>query len=318
MTLMQLRIGLLSLALAAAAFSQVKLKQSSDRISVDIDGKPFTEFFVGSDVPKPYLHPLRAASGKIVTRSFPMDVVAGEAKDHPHHRGLWFTHGLLNQYDFWANEKNQKGAGANGRGIVITRRVTEVKGGKKKGTVSANFAWQDLKGQTLLDETRTMTFHSHPTERWIDFDITLTAAAPVTFGDTKEGTFAIRLTTDLEEKHTGKMRTADGKIGEKAVWGKRSPWVDYAGTVAGEPLGVAIFDHPANPRHPTYWHSRGYGLFAANPFGIHDFENDKTKSGDLALAAGEKLRFRYRVVIHPGDAEAAKLADHYQKWSTAK
>ena len=97
MTLMQLRIGLLSLALAATAFSQVKLKQSSDRISVDIDGKPFTEFFVGSDVPKPYLHPLRAASGKIVTRSFPMDVVAGEAKDHPHHRGLWFTHGLLNQ-----------------------------------------------------------------------------------------------------------------------------------------------------------------------------------------------------------------------------
>jgi hypothetical protein len=88
--------------------------------------------------------------------------------------------------------------------------------------------------------------------------------------------------------------------------------------VAGEALGVAIFDHPANPRHPTYWHSRGYGLFAANPFGIRDFERDKTKSGDLALAAGEKLRFRYRVVIHPGDAEAAKLADNYKKWAAAK
>ena len=318
MTVMHFRLGLLALALAASSLAQVKLKQTTDRISVEIDGKPFTEFFIGTDVPKPYLHPLRSAGGKNVSRSFPMDVVEGEAKDHPHHRGLWFTHGLVNEIDFWANEKNQKGAGTNGRGLVVTRRITAVESGKKKGTIGANFAWQDLKGNTLLDEVRTMTFYSHPTERWIDFDITLTAAAPVTFGDTKEGMFAIRLSTELEEKHTGKMRTADGKIGEKAVWGKRSPWVDYAGTVGGEALGVAIFDHPSNPRHPTYWHSRSYGLFAANPFGVHDFENDKTKNGEMKLAPGEKLRFRYRLVIHPGDADSAKLADNYKKWAVAK
>lgn len=315
---MQVRIGLLALALCVCAGAQVKVKQASDRISIEIDGKPFTEFFVGSDVPKPYLHPLRTAQGKVITRSFPMDTVEGEAKDHPHHRGLWFTHGLVNDYDFWANEKNQKGAGKNGRGVVITRRITAVESGKKTGTVGASFAWQDTKGNTLLEEARTMTFYSHPTERWIDFDITLTATTPVTFGDTKEGTFALRLATDLEEKHSGKMRSAEGKTGEKEVWGKRSPWVDYAGTIGEEALGVAIFDHPSNPRYPTYWHSRSYGLFAANPFGVHDFENDKSKNGEMKLAAGEKVRFRYRVVIHPGDAQSAKLAEAHKKWAAAK
>ena len=152
----------------------------------------------------------------------------------------------------------------------------------------------------------------------MDFDVTLTAAEKVTFNDTKEGTFAIRLATELEEKHSGKMRNAEGAIGEKNVWGKRSPWVDYAGTVGGEQLGVAIFDHPTNPRHPTYWHSRSYGLFAANIFGVRDFESDKSKDGKLELEAGKSLRFRYRVVIHPGDSDSAGLAAQFKKFSAMK
>lgn len=313
---MQLR--LLFLALSVACLAQVQIKQSPDRVSVSIDGKPFTDFFVGADAVKPYLHPLRSATGKIVTRSYPMETVAGEAKDHPHHRGLWITHGLVNEVDFWANEKNQKGAGKAGRGTIVTKRITAVESGKKKGTIGATFEWQDPTGKGLLTEQRTMTFYSHPTQRWIDFDVTLTALDEVTFGDTKEGMFAIRLATDLEEKHSGKMRSAEGKEGEKAVWGSRSPWVDYAGTLEGEKVGLAILDHPTNPRHPTYWHSRGYGLFAANPFGVRDFERDKTKSGDLKLAKGGALRFRYRLIIHPGDATEAKIAEEFTKYSKVK
>src|SRR6188768_4129953 len=213
---MQLR--LLFFAMSVACVAQVRIKQSPDRVSVSIDGKPFTDFFVGAEAVKPYLHPLRTATGKIVTRSYPMETVAGEAKDHPHHRGLWITHGLVNEVDFWANEKDQKGAGKAGRGTIITKRITAVESGKKKGTIGATFEWQDPTGKGLLTEQRTMTFYSHPTQRWIDFDVTLTALDEVTFGDTKEGMFAIRLATDLEEKHTGKMRSADGKEGEKAVW----------------------------------------------------------------------------------------------------
>src|SRR6185436_4140537 len=111
---------------------------------------------------------------------------------------------------------------------------------------------------------------------------------------------------------------AEGKTGEKEVWGKASPWVDYAGTMDGEAIGIAIMDHPTNPRHPTYWHSRAYGLFAANIFGLHDFYNDKSKDGSLELKKGGTLRFRYRVMIHSGDAAAAKIADQYQKFASMK
>ena len=317
-----------ALILAIAPLSaQVEFKSGSDRIEVKIDGKPFTTLFYGGDATKPYLHPLRSATGKIVTRGYPMDMIDGEAKDHVHHRGLWFTHGDVNGIDFWANEKSQrpvagstkkKGPEPVEKGVVLIRKVAEVKGGKKSGTLSLLFDWQDLTGKTLLKENRVMTFYSGPTDRVMDFDVTLTAAEKVTFNDTKEGTFAIRLATELEEKHSGKMRNAEGAIGEKNVWGKRSPWVDYAGTLGGEQLGIAIFDHPTNPRHPTYWHSRSYGLFAANIFGVRDFESDKSKDGKLELEPGKSLRFRYRVVIHPGDADSAGLAAQFKKFSAMK
>jgi hypothetical protein len=169
-----------------------------------------------------------------------------------------------------------------------------------------------------------MTFYNEPKTRTIDFDITLTAREKVTFGDTKEGTFALRLASALEEPRagapappppTGHIVDSQGREGEKQVWGKRADWADFSGVVDGESLGIAIFDHPSNPRHPTWWHARSYGLFAANIFGLHDFENDKSKDGSLTLAPGETLRFRYRVVIHPGDVQGAHVARLYKDYS---
>ena len=121
-----------------------------------------------------------------------------------------------------------------------------------------------------------------------------------------------------EDKKVGRMVNAEGAETEKNVWGKRSPWVDYSGPVNGETVGVAIFDNPANPRFPTYWHSRAYGLFAANPFGVRDFTADKTRDGSLTVTPGQPLDFRYRVVIHPGDARAARIADLYREWAPGK
>jgi hypothetical protein len=253
-----------------------------------------------------------------------MELVEGERRDHPHQRGLWFSHGDVNGYDFWANESSQKNAK---KGRILLKRIVDLKDGKKSGTIVATFEWLDPRGNTLLVETRRMVFYAEPSLRTIDFDFTLTAVPKVTFGDTKEGTFAIRLAPSLEEdpkgapatpKRTGLMRNAAGATTEKQVWGKRSPWVDYSGEVDGEKLGVAIFDHPGNPRHPTYWHSRGYGLFAANPFGVRDFENDKSKDGSLAIEAGQSVRFRYRVIIHPGDFQTAAIAGQYQRYAKTK
>jgi hypothetical protein len=312
-------------ALGLPLAGQVKITQSSDRISVDIDGKPFTALFVGAGANKPYLHPLRSASGKIVTRSFPMEMVEGERRDHPHHRGLWFAHGDVNGIDYWTNENSQKRA-ITGR--IALRKVSDLKNGKKSGGFTAEFDWLDPAGNPLLTETKRIVFQAEPNLRTIDFDITLEpAGSKVKFGDTKEGTFAMRLAAGLEEdpkgapgspKRTGRMVNAEGATGEREVWGKRSRWVDYFGEVDGEKLGVAILDHPANPRHPTYWHVRGYGLFAANPFGAREFERDQTKDGSLTIEAGQKLRFRYRVIIHPGDARSADIAARWAAYGKTK
>ncbi|MGO4880015.1 MAG: PmoA family protein [Bryobacteraceae bacterium] len=312
-----------AILLAVPLAAQVRIAQHGiEYITVEIAGKPFTQFFIGPEVNKPYLHPLRSASGKIVTRGYPMEDLPGESHDHPHHRGLWFSHGDVNGYDFWGNE------GRGGKfGRIVLVKVDDLSSGKDSGTISATFNWCDPAGKPLLTEARHMIFYNQPKLRTIDFDITLTAIEKVTFGDTKEGTFALRVVSGLEEPRshapaepprTGHIVDSLGREGEKQVWGKRADWVDFYGTVDGEPLGIAMFDYPANPRHPTWWHARGYGLFAANIFGLHDFENDKSKNGSLTLAPGESLRFRYRVIIHPGNDRSAHIAKLYADYSAGR
>ena len=289
----------------APAFGQVKFDRQADRIAVSMDGKAFTTFYWGGDAPKPYLHPLRTASGKIITRGFPMEQIQGETHDHPHHRGLWFTHGEVSGANFWMNEKGYK---PEESGRIVPKGEPTAQGDK----IHALFEWQKPDGKPLLTEDRTMTFSGKGDLRTIDFDVSFTALDMVKWGDTKEGFFAIRLADKLTEKSgSGKMVNAAGATGMKNVWGKPSPWVDYSGELDGEKLGIAIFDHPKNFRHPTYWHTRDYGLFAANPFGEHDFFNDKNRDGSLTLKPKEVLRLRYRVVIHPGGVNVADLYQAY-------
>lgn len=303
--------------------AQVKITPARDRISVEIGGKPYTTLFFGPSTTKPYLHPLRSASGRIVTRLYPMEQGEGETRDHPHQRGLWFSHGDVNGVDFWGNEPGESPHG----GRIVLKKVLGVDSSPKSGHIRILFDWVDGAGKPLLEESRTMVFYSDPALRTIDFDIELKALKKVTFGDTKEGTFAIRLAPWLEEpaagqpsvpRGTGKMINAEGAVGERNVWGKRSNWVDHFGEIEGEKIGVAIFDHPSNPRHPAYWHSRAYGLLAVNIFGLRDFEQDKTKDGSLTLAPGGVLRFRYRVIVHPGDPAAAGVAARYAEYAGTK
>jgi hypothetical protein len=281
-----------------------------DKIAIDVDGKPFTEFHYGTDVGKPYLAPLRAASGTIVTRRYPMEQIEGESRDHVHHRGLWFTYDDVNGIKFWENDPSYTKPNI---GHVLARGAKWSEQGKD-GTLTLDMDWNGPHGKVLLVEHRVMTFYSNPTLRIVDFDITLTAPEKVVFGDTKEGAFAIRLADALIETHGGRMTNAEGKSGMAQVWGHRSKWVDYSGAIDGEKLGVAIFDFPANPRFPTYWHSRDYGLFALNPFGQKAFDKDAPES-HWTLDAGNSLRFRWRVVIHPGDTAGAHIAELYDEFA---
>jgi hypothetical protein len=301
-------ILILSIALCTCLPAQVRF--SRDQITIDVDGKPFTTFHYGAGNGKPFLAPLRSASGKIVTRHFPMEEVAGESRDHVHHTGLWFSYDDINGTKFWENDPSYTKPHM-GRIVV---RTAQYKEGDRSGALTATMEWRDTGGKTLLVEDRNMIFYSDPKLRTIDFEITLTAAEDLTFGDTKEGAFAIRLADNFTERKGARMVDADGRATMANIWGKRSNWVDYTAEVEGERLGVAIFDHPQNPRHPTYWHARDYGLFALNPFGRNAFDSTQEES-QWKLPKGQKLLFRWRVVIHPGDAETGHVADLYKQYA---
>jgi len=322
----------LSLLAVLPAVSQVKITQGKNEIGVEIDGKPYTTFFYGPDVPKPYLYPLRAPSGISVTRSFPMDKVAGESTDHPHHRSMWFAHDSVNGFDYWNNEfaydTDPRQAKVK-RGHIFVTKVEKAQGGAKTGEIDETSEWKQSDGVVALTEDRKMIFHAGGPNRVIDFDFTLTAKEPVTFGDGKDGVFGIRVASELEEpgsqknqpaepKRTGLMVNAQGGKSEAECWGKRSEWMDYSGTVQGQKVGVAIFDTPGNPRYPTYWHARGYGLFANNIFGVKQFTKGAGGDGSMTLKPGETLHFAYRVVIHSGDADSAHLADLYKEYASKK
>lgn len=297
---------LLVLCLAPAAWLPAQTfapRYTAADHSVTLDGKPFATFNYGVDANKPFLAPIYSASGKIVTRRFPMQEVAGESHDHLHHRGLWFSYDDVNGVKFWENDPSYTKPHIGK--IVVT-------GSSWKGaTLSATMDWRAPDGKTLLVESRNMTFSGDKELRTIDFEITLTAAQDVTFGDTKEGAFAIRLDDHFTERKGAKIVDADGRTGMAQVWGKRSNWVDYSADLDGEKLGVAMFDHPRNPRHPTYWHARDYGLFALNPFGRNAFDPNAEES-QWKLPKGEKLTFRWRVVVHPGAANVAGLYQEYK------
>jgi hypothetical protein len=298
------------ITLAASICTPAQVRFARDQISILVDGKPFTTFNYGTEADKPYLAPLRSASGKIVTRHFPMELIPGESRDHLHHTGLWFSYDDVNGVKFWENDPSYTKPHI---GRIVVRNA-EWKDGDRSGTLTATMEWRDPTGKALLVEDRDMTFYSDPKLRIIDFHITLTPTVDVTFGDTKEGAFAIRLADAFTERKGGKIVDADGRVSMANVWGKRSNWVDYTAEIEGERLGVAIFDHPDNPRHPTYWHARDYGLFALNPFGQQAFDPNQPES-HWKVPAGQKLTFKWRVVIHPGDAETGHVADLYKQYA---
>jgi Methane oxygenase PmoA len=316
--------------LAVPAMAQVKITSQPEKVAIEIAGKPFSTFYMtgeafGAKVTKPYLWPLVAPSGTAITRAWPMEQVAeekDEKKDHQHQRGLWFVHDNVNKLDFWNNEwsyftdKHQKNLGR-----VNLKKLDDVTSGKDQGTIAATFEWTDMEGNhPLLSEKRVMTFYGDSKVRTFDVDITLTALdEPVTFGDGKDGAFGIRLRPVLQEdKGNAHITNADGLVGEKALWGKPSNWCDYSGIIGTEKVGVAILDHPENPRHPVRWHARAYGLFAANPFGLSVFTNDKTQNGAVTLDPGKSLRYRYRVIIHEGDVKDADIAAQWTKYAGSK
>jgi hypothetical protein len=303
---------------AAAA---VELRREGDRIDVVIAGRAFTTYYFGASIAKPYLFPLRSAEGTIVTRGFPMvSDIPGEDRDEPHQRAMYFAHGDIDGFDFWGEadfpQWSSHSASTFGRTVLVALDEMRVVPGA--GIIRAQFNLAGPDGKAIARETQAYTFSGDDDTRIIDCEFTIYAGEkPVRIGDTKEGTFAIRLVKALEPP-AGHMVNSNGDEGEKEIWGRRADWVDYDGSVAGESLGVAIFDRPGNLRHPTYWHARHYGLLSANPFGSKEFLHDRHQDGSYLIAPGESLTLRYRVFIHHGDFREAGVADAYRQYTEHK
>ena len=308
-------------ALSPFARAAVEVKELPDRVRVEIGGKLFTELRHG-DSPHVYYWPLIGPDGVKVTRAWPMEKVAGEEQDHPHHRSMWFSHGQVNGVDFWGEDASYKGAPKHPVGKIVLDKVIAAKGGGDSGVVTTSQKWVAPDGSVPVTSLQTLRVHDRPeSERMFDFETTLTAGGKdVTFGDTKEGTFAVRIAESMRLKQpkapgAGHIVNSEGLRDDK-VWGTKAKWVDMSGPIGGKTYGIAIFDHPSNLRHPTRWHARDYGLFAANPFCEVEMDKSQPKgAGDYVLKAGQSITFKYRVLIHTGEADAAEIGKRFSEYA---
>lgn len=305
-----------TLAVTRSSAADVVITESDGKAVVTIDGQPFTEY-VFSGHAKPILYPIIGPHGVEMTRHYPMqENVDNEASDHPHHKSLWYTHDNVNGVQFWMEYTRNDAEKQPGKIIQKSMRIDG-------NSIVTQNDWTAPDGKVVCSDERRLTFDSNDVGRMIDFQITLQAShGDVVFGDTKEGTMGIRTNPLLRLEadprrgnHTaaGKSINSEGVEG-KAMWGKRAKWVDYWAPVDGQTVGIAIMDHPGNPRHPTWWHARQYGLVAANPFGIHDFEKQPSGTGDMKIDAGTSVTFRYRFLFHRGDYQQAGIERQFAEF----
>jgi hypothetical protein len=321
-------------AVPADSPAGVAIRAGEENVDFLIGKELVGRYHKGPEVAKPYFWPLYGPGQSVVTRAWPMEAKqAGGSNDHVHQKSFWFCHGDVipegmelkrkirgvEGVDFWSE--------APGHGRIVCTTVGEPKLDKDHGQVTTRNEWRTADGQTVLEETRTIHLYDLAPARLFVFDIDLHAgAAPVTFGDTKEGSFGVRVNDAIREevqapktrkraKGPGKIENADGKVGERDCWGRVSAWCDYSGPIDGKINGLAIFADPTNAV-PSCWHSRGYGLMAANPFGREKsgFPAMKGKSDLVRLAKGQHLKLRYGLLLHPGDVKDGRVAECYEKF----
>jgi Methane oxygenase PmoA len=314
---------------------EVIKNEAARRVDVRIDGKPFTSYIWPESLTKPVLYPLLTAKGTAVTRGFPLDPRPGERTDHPHHVGLFLSYGDVNGVDFWNNSNALPAEQQAKMGRHRQVKVMEAQGGPKEGRLRVASEWVMPDGSVILDDETTFVFRGDATSRTVDRSTRLTARLPVTFNDNKEGFLGLRLARALEHPSTekgtytdaqgrpttvavldntgvtGLYHSSEGKEGD-AVWGTRGRWVALSGRLGEEDVTLTILDDPRNPGAPTYWHARGYGLFAANTLGQKVFSNGKEELS-FKLAAGASATFHYRVIVSSKSFEAPAAEALYKE-----
>ncbi|HEX6963901.1 MAG TPA: PmoA family protein [Lacipirellula sp.] len=302
-----------ALVFSRVAAGEVNVRETAAGAAVTIDGDAFCVYRTISGH-QPVIWPIFGPGGQAMTRQYPLGPkLPSEKDDHPHHRSLWFNHGSVNGRDFWMEPPEDASPEKDNQ--IIHREFRELASGDLGRIVSVN-DWTSG-GEKIAEDVRTIECWADEHGRWIDFAVEISASeGDVVFGDTKEGSFGVRVpgTMDVDAKQGGRIRNSRG-YADEAAWGRAAEWVDYHGPVEGRPAGIVIFDLPDSFRHPTKWHVRTYGLFAANPFGQEDFpKTDDPEQGEAKIAKGEKLRLHYRVLFYSGEKSANQLQAIYKQY----
>ena len=302
---------------------QLVEKQDKKQVDIMFDGKLLTSYCFYDSIMKPFLYPINTLDGIGVTRGYPIAPRVGDRTDHPHHVGIWMNYESVNGLDFWNNSTAIPLNRKDKYGTIRHDKVVEKNAGKDKASLVATADWITPDGKTLLKEKTTYTFFVKDNGFFIDRNSTLTATnQPVIFKDVKDGFFAIRVARELElpskeksefvdasgnkttvpalsnEQVTGMYHNSDGVKGD-SVWGTKSRWAMLTGAKDNKEITIGIFDHPSNPGYPTYWHARGYGLFALNPLGRKVFSEGKEEL-NYTLQPAKSVNFHYRVMIASG------------------
>lgn len=291
------RNGVGSPAEADGDETAISFRQEEKRVEVLLAGELLTAFRYEERWDKPFLHPIRTASGIVISRGWPVDGSESEYTDHEWHRGFWYGHGDVNGEDFWREK------GRDQTGTIVLTSEPELSTQGRRGTLAVNLGMKTPKDDILGSLREEFTFWKSGDDIFMDVVIALRAdmGASLTLGDTDDGGFGMRLSGPFRQENGAVLINAEGLRGTENIWGRSSRWIDYSATIEGKPVGVAILDHPTNLRHPTGWHARGYSLASANPFAERSFSGDDSKDGSHTIAEGESVTFRYRVVIHEGE-----------------
>jgi hypothetical protein len=314
------------------------LNESQKSVDVTIDGVFFTSYIFPDSLEKPVLYPILTAQGTPITRGFPIAPRAGERFDHPHHIGLWFNYGDVNGLDFWNNSSAIPASEKSKYGHIVHKSIKSISSGNKEGRLEVELEWLNEAGEKLLTELTTFIFSGNEGKRVIDRISKLTAGGKeVSFTDNKEGMLGVRVARELEHPSekpelftdaagkvtdvptmnndgvTGMYRSSEGIEGNE-VWGTRGNWVSLNGKINDENISVVILDNPKNPGFPTYWHARGYGLFAANPLGQKALSGGKEEL-NFKLKANGSTDFKYRIILYSGKKiDESVIKEDYANW----
>lgn len=280
-------------ALGAAA-QEVRAEQKADRVVIEVAGQLFTEYLYAVDLKYPYFYPV---NGPRTGRS----VTIHKTEPYPHHSSLFFGCDRVNGGNYW-----QEGLD---RGRIVSQGVRLVRPAGDRVVFEQDCLWQRPGAEAPFEDHRVIAICAPSAEwRWIDFDITLKARDKVRIEKTNHSLFSARVAPEISVQGGGTLINAHGEEGERGTFGRPAAWADYRGTRADQTEGLAIFCHPQNRWFPTPWFTRDYGFFSPTP--MFWLEDDR-----LELEKGERLHFRYRVLVHGGAPTQAELKAQYQAWA---